>query len=158
MLLSSHLEVLTHSPNYCFWNITGSIVTGGKIRHVATLASSHQVMGLTTARVIFVRGSFRPWPLVPSTSSSITRCICAGFDSMSKRHTIDTCTRSVRIVCREKTCSRQSPPRLSSRSLTTWFRLSFSPRLYGCRVLDRPIWTFLRLRPSGGHYRRPHKT
>jgi len=108
---------------------------------------SHQVMllpftratGLTTARVRSVRGSLRPWPLVPSTSSSITRCICTGFDSMSKRHTIDTCTRPVRIVCREKNCSRQRPPRLSSRSITTWIPLPISPRLYGCRVLDRPI-------------------
>jgi len=80
---------------------------GSKVKaRCDSCVESHRVMlipfqratGLSTARVRSVRGCLRPWPLVPSTSSSITRCICTGFDSMSKRHTIDTCTRPFRIV------------------------------------------------------------
>jgi len=90
----------------------------GKMRHVATLASTvterclfplTHAMGLTTAHVRFVRGSLRPWPHVPSTPSSITRCICAGFDSMSIRHTIDSVRGPFESCAARKPASSRGP-------------------------------------------------
>jgi len=102
-----------------FLKITGLKVTRGKIRQILTIASTFtearfvpftHAICLTTARVRFVRGSLRLWPLVPNTSSSITRCISTGFNSISITQMIDTCTRPVRIVCRGSTCFHQRPP------------------------------------------------
>jgi hypothetical protein len=72
------------SPSCCLLNIIGSEVTRGRIRQIATLVSRNTrhccfpiklAICRMSARVPSVRGSLRPWPLVPSTSYSITRCI-----------------------------------------------------------------------------------